>query len=183
MSLGVLDRLRGGDRAFVPAFWLVEVLKVLLLGETKGRIAPDQAASFFDSLRALNPRMDHASLEQVVGSVQIICRDHRLTPYDALYVELAPPSGLPLATLDQPQRNASKALAVRCLRMRQSSLCTPARRQLLRHRSVRRATPPRDASSNSLQPKSQSEHTGRIRARPGRSCAAAKGRITCPVPP
>jgi predicted nucleic acid-binding protein len=115
LSLDVLDRLKGGEQALVPAFWSVEVLNVLLLGERKGRIAPEQTASFFDTLRALNPRMDHASLEQVAGPVQIICRDHRLTPYDALYIELALRSGLPLATLDQPQRVAAKALGVRCL--------------------------------------------------------------------
>ena len=84
LSLDVLDRLKGGEQALVPAFWSVEVLNVLLLGERKGRIAPEQTASFFDTLRALNPRMDHASLEQVAGPVQLICRDHRLTPYDAL---------------------------------------------------------------------------------------------------
>lgn len=59
--------------------------------------------------------MDHADLEQVAGPVQIICRDHRLTPYDALYVELALRSGFPLATLDQPQRKAAIALGVQCL--------------------------------------------------------------------
>lgn len=115
LSLDVLDRLKGGEQALVPAFWSVEVLNVLLLGERKGRIAPEQTASFFDTLRALNPRMDHASLEPVAGPAQIICRDHRLTPYDALYIELALRSGLPLATLDQPQRDAAKALGVRCL--------------------------------------------------------------------
>jgi hypothetical protein len=41
-------------------------------------------------------------LEQVAGPVQIICRDHRLAPYDALYIELAQRSGCPLAMLDQP---------------------------------------------------------------------------------
>ena len=33
-----------------------------------------------------------------------LCRDHALTPYDALYVELAQRSGSPLATLDQFQK-------------------------------------------------------------------------------
>ena len=46
-----------------------------------------------------DPTLDYASLEQVRGPIQIICRDHRLTPYDALYIELALRSGCPLATL------------------------------------------------------------------------------------
>jgi predicted nucleic acid-binding protein len=114
-SLGVLDRLRAGQQALVPAFWSVEILNVLLLAERKGRIASEQTRAFLEMLRALNPTMDHASLEQVAGPVQSICREYRLTPYDALYVELALRSGLPLATLDQPQRDAALALSVPCL--------------------------------------------------------------------
>jgi predicted nucleic acid-binding protein len=85
------------------------------IGERKGRITSEQTKAFFDTLRVLSPVLDYASLEQVAGPVQIICRDHRLTPYDALYVELALRSGCPLATLDQPQREAAKALGVHCL--------------------------------------------------------------------
>jgi predicted nucleic acid-binding protein len=84
LSLNVLERLKTGEQDLVPAFWSVEVLNILLLGERKGRITPEQTKAFFDTLRALNPTMDHASLKQVAGPVQIICRDHRLTPYDAL---------------------------------------------------------------------------------------------------
>jgi hypothetical protein len=54
MSLNVLDRLKTGERALVPAFWSVEVLNILLLGERKGRITPEQTKAFFDTLRALN---------------------------------------------------------------------------------------------------------------------------------
>ena len=115
LSLHVLDRLKAGEQAVVPFFWAVEVLNVLLVGEREERIAPDQTTAFFDALRALKPRMDCATLDQVAGPVQIICRDHRLTPYDALYVELALRSGFPLATLDQRQRDAAAALGVHCL--------------------------------------------------------------------
>lgn len=115
MSLDVLDRLNAGEEARVPAFWSLEVLNTLLLGERKRRISPEQAKAFMDALLVLSPTLDYASLEQVVGPVQTIYRDHRLTPYDALYVELAMRSGCPLATLDQPQREAARALGVQCL--------------------------------------------------------------------
>jgi predicted nucleic acid-binding protein len=115
LALNVLDRLKAGERALVPAFWSLEVLNTLLLGERKGRITPEQTKTFFEALRVLNPTLDYASSEQIAGPVQIICRDHRLTPYDALYVELALRSGCPLATLDQPQRDAAAALGVRCM--------------------------------------------------------------------
>jgi len=113
--MGVLDRLQSGEQAIVPAFWPVEVLNSLLVGERKGRIVPEQTAAFLDALKALNPVLDYATLEQVAGPVQIICRDHRLTPYDALYIELAQRLGCPLATLDQAQRDAATALDIHCL--------------------------------------------------------------------
>lgn len=49
---------------------------------------------------------------QVAGPVQRICRDHGLTPYDALYVELALRA---LATLDERQQKAARALGIACL--------------------------------------------------------------------
>jgi hypothetical protein len=42
----VLDRLKTGEQALVPAFWSVEILNTLLLGERKGRIAPEQTKAF-----------------------------------------------------------------------------------------------------------------------------------------
>lgn len=111
----MLDLLKAGEEAMVPAFWSLEVLNVLLVGERKGRISPDQTQSFLGELRALHATFDHASLDQVSGVVQTICRDHHLTPYDALYVELAMRLGCPLATLDQSQKDAATALGVACL--------------------------------------------------------------------
>ena len=113
--MGVLDRLQSGEQALVPAFWAVEVLNSLLVGERRGRIMPELTTAFLGALTILNPAFDYATLAQVAGPIQIICRDHRLTPYDALYVELAQRSGCPLATLDQAQRQAATALGVRCL--------------------------------------------------------------------
>ena len=115
LSLGVLDQLRTGARALVPSFWPLAVLNTLLVGERRGRISAGQTKVFFDSLRILNPVLDHVSLEHVAGPLQNICSDHRLTSYDALYIELAMRSGCPLATLDQPQRQAARSLGVECL--------------------------------------------------------------------
>lgn len=111
----VLDRLTSGDHAVAPAFWAVEILNTLLVSERKGRITTDDSRQFFRTLRTVTPVLDCASLEQVAGPVQIICRDHRLSPYDALYVELAVRVGLPLATLDRAQKRAAIALGVPCL--------------------------------------------------------------------
>jgi predicted nucleic acid-binding protein len=60
LSLTVLDRLNGGEEALVPAFWCVEVLDSLLVGEKRGRISPDQTQAFLRHLAALQPVVDHA---------------------------------------------------------------------------------------------------------------------------
>jgi len=115
VSLKVLERLRTGEQAVVPAFWSLEVLNSLLVGEKRGRISSAQTRSFLGDLGALRPVFDYSSLEQVYGPIQTLCRDHNLTPYDALYVELAMRNNCPLATLDQLQKHAANALKIECL--------------------------------------------------------------------
>jgi predicted nucleic acid-binding protein len=115
ISIRVLDRLKAGEHAIVPAFWCVEVLNTLLVGEKRGRIAPHQTQAFLADLRSLDPVLDYASLEQVCGIVQTISRDHRLTPYDALYLELALRMQCPLASLDRPQLEAARVLGIACI--------------------------------------------------------------------
>ena len=114
-SLAVLDRLKAGDFALVPTFWSLEVLNSLLVGERRGRISPDQSHAFLTSLQALNPTLDHGTLEQAVGPLQKLCRDHHLTPYDALYVELAMRTHCPLASLDKTQIDVARLLGIECL--------------------------------------------------------------------
>jgi predicted nucleic acid-binding protein len=111
----VLDLLKAGDQALVPAFWCSEVLNSLLVGERKGRISADQTRAFLADLSALRPKLDDASLARVFQDVQALCRQHGLASYDALYVELAMRSGSPLATLDKNQRDAAVAVGVTCL--------------------------------------------------------------------
>ena len=63
LSLQVLDRLKAGEQALAPAFWPLEVLNSLLIGEKKGRISREQTDAFLRDLRALRPTLDYASLE------------------------------------------------------------------------------------------------------------------------
>ncbi|MGA2983475.1 MAG: type II toxin-antitoxin system VapC family toxin [Terriglobia bacterium] len=114
-AMGVLDLLKAGDQALVPAFWCSEVLNSLLAGERKGRISADQTQAFLEDLRALRPTLDDVSLERVIHDIQALCRQYALASCDALYVELAMRSGSPLATLDKNQRDAALAVGVTCL--------------------------------------------------------------------
>jgi len=113
--MGVLDLLKAGDQALVPAFWCSEVLNSLLVAERKGRISATQTQAFLEDLRALRPTLDDASLERVFQENQALCRRYGLASCDALYVELAVRSRSPLATLDKNQRDAALSLGVTCL--------------------------------------------------------------------
>jgi predicted nucleic acid-binding protein len=115
LSLTVLDRLKAGETAIVPVFWSLEILNSLLVAEKRGRISVAQTQSFLGDLQALGPIFDYPSAAEVYGSIQKICREHLLTPYDALYIELALRRKSPLATLDEPQLKAAKALNIECL--------------------------------------------------------------------
>lgn len=57
LSVAVLDRLKAGDSAIAPAFWSVEVLNSLLVGERRGRISPDQTQAFLRNIQALRPTL------------------------------------------------------------------------------------------------------------------------------
>jgi predicted nucleic acid-binding protein len=103
----VLERLSAGEQALVPSFRALEVLNTLLVGERRGRITAADARSFIEKLRLLKPMFDHAA-RRFAGIIH-------LTPYDAIYVDLALRIGCPLATLDRPQRDAATALGVVCL--------------------------------------------------------------------
>ena len=115
LSMKVLDSLKAGEQALVPAFWSAEILNALLVAEKRGRISPAQTKAFLLDLLKLNPILENASFEEICGPVQACCREHGLTPYDALYIVLARRVGCALATLDRSQQLAAKTLGVECL--------------------------------------------------------------------
>jgi predicted nucleic acid-binding protein len=101
----VLDQLRL-DRALVPQHWWFEIRNVLLLGERRGRSAHEETTTFLDRLSRL--RITAAPLP-IDTNVLALARRHRLTFYDATYLELAQHENLPLATLDNELAAAAKA--------------------------------------------------------------------------
>jgi predicted nucleic acid-binding protein len=102
-----LERLRAADEARVPGLWWFEVRNVLLVNERRGRISEANTTAFLDDLGRLAIALDRAP----VGSRTLaLARRHRLTVYDAAYLELAQREGMPLATLDAAlQRAAGEA--------------------------------------------------------------------------
>ena len=113
-SAKLLDRL-AAETALVPGWWFLEVSNVLALAERKGRITSAQSAEFIAELSKLGIKVDAQSPERAFSHILPLCRTHRLTSYDAMYLDLAVRSGLSLATLDEPLRKAAKKLGVKLL--------------------------------------------------------------------
>lgn len=107
----VLDRLID-DEALAPGIWWFEIRNLLIVNERRRRLTAAQSATALADLEALSIRLDHAADDAVLFK---LCRQHRLTVYDAAYLELALREALPLATLDPALISAARAEGVRLL--------------------------------------------------------------------
>ena len=103
-----LDELRKHG-AVAPAIWWFEVRNLLIIGERRGQIDLQGTAVFLRDLAGLHITID-ADLDEAV--VLTLARDHRLTVYDAAYLELATRAGLPLATLDRSLAAAARRAGI-----------------------------------------------------------------------
>jgi predicted nucleic acid-binding protein len=83
--------------------------------QNRGTLAAPKADEFIAELKALRIVPDAESAARVFDGVHRLALDHRLTSYDAAYLELALRHGLPLATLDDDLIRASKAAGVTVL--------------------------------------------------------------------
>ncbi|HWH82324.1 MAG TPA: type II toxin-antitoxin system VapC family toxin [Burkholderiaceae bacterium] len=110
----LLDRLRDAP-AHVPALWALEVGNILLGAERRRRITQARATEFLGILGDLDIRTDPELPGRAFRDVLPLARAHRLTAYDATYLELAMRLGLPLASKDAALRRAATALHLKTL--------------------------------------------------------------------
>jgi len=99
-------RLIRTDEARVPGLWWFEVRNSLIINERRKRIAERAVSEFLHWLSTLDVRADATPNEP---DVLELARRHRLTVYDAAYLELARREGIALATLDDELADAAKA--------------------------------------------------------------------------
>ena len=99
-------------RAFVPSLWPVEVGNVLLTATRRGRIRTDEWPQIRAYLQALPIEIDPVSMSWTWGTSLELAHAHRLSVYDAMYLELAMRLGMPLVTLDRALRSAGQAVGI-----------------------------------------------------------------------
>jgi predicted nucleic acid-binding protein len=110
-TTALLNRL-ANETALVPAWWFIEITNVLALAERKSRITSPQSDAFIADLGKLAIERDDEAPDRAFTHLLALCRTHRLTSYDAIYLDLAIRRSLPLATLDDDLRRTARKLGV-----------------------------------------------------------------------
>jgi len=110
-TAALLNRL-STETALVPAWWYIEITNVLAMAERKGRITPAQSDAFIADLSKLGIEKDEEAPDRAFTHLLTLCRRHRLTSYDAIYLDLAIRRRLPLATLDDDLRKTAEKLSI-----------------------------------------------------------------------
>ena len=112
--MALLDRVTEGG-ASAPQLWPVEALNGLLTAERKGRIDGAMRQRLAGFLQALPIGIDEETTARIWSATAQLTDQHRLTAYDATYLELALRLGLPLATSDKPLIAAARRAGVELL--------------------------------------------------------------------
>lgn len=108
-TAGVVRERLQADSAVAPSLWWLEVRNGLVMAERRRQISEQQTANFLREILRLSIALDQSPDE---AAVLALARRHRLTVYDAAYLELAIRRALPLATLDTALMRAARAEAV-----------------------------------------------------------------------
>lgn len=101
-----------GAIALVPALFHLELGNILVVGERRKRSTEAQATAFLARLAGLPIAVDGQTVARAWSGILALARTHRLSTYNAAYLELAVREGIPLATLDGQLETAAKACGV-----------------------------------------------------------------------
>lgn len=107
----VLDRLTVVSTV-VPMLWPLEVANALLMGERRERSTEAETIRWISILNRLPIAIDDETTTRAWTDTLALARGHKLSVYDAAYLELAVRRRLPLATLDKPLKSAAVAVGV-----------------------------------------------------------------------
>jgi predicted nucleic acid-binding protein len=114
--LRLLDEVRTNG-AWIPGLWRWEIANVLQLNVRRGRHDADFRDEALASLALLSVKVDAEADRQAWSASVHLAERHRLTVYDAAYLEIASRRKIPLATLDRELRAAAGAEEVQVLGM------------------------------------------------------------------
>lgn len=108
VATDALERLRTDD-AIVPSLWWFEIWNILISNERRGRLSPLRTPMFLTEISKLGIAIDRSPDQ---ATLLDLARRHRLTAFDAAYLELSLRHGIVLATLDEALIRAAEAEGV-----------------------------------------------------------------------
>jgi predicted nucleic acid-binding protein len=103
----MLDALVAGDSLVVPALWPLEVANALTILRRRRKLTPDEARNAIEIIRELPVVIDHEAAAVAFTRLVELASEHKLTIYDASYIELAARRQLPLASNDMRMKEAA----------------------------------------------------------------------------
>ena len=96
----------------VPALWPYEVANAAATGIRKNWVSEDVVSEFLAILAIAPISLAQTGFDVITGTVVYLAGSHRLSAYNAAYLELALRLQVPLATLDKDLRRALAAEGV-----------------------------------------------------------------------
>ena len=96
----------------VPAIWWFEVANAMVSARRRERLIQDDWTRFEDMLSRFKIEAEPIDPARVIKDVVRVSQDHRLTVYDAGYLELAIRRNAQLATLDKALIEAARKVGV-----------------------------------------------------------------------
>jgi predicted nucleic acid-binding protein len=111
-SDALLQQLKRGITVVVPGLWFQEMANSLLVLEWRKGLKANERREALVRLCALNTRPDFEGASLAFGKVSELGELHRLSIYDATYLELVLREQTSLRTRDQPLQRAAKDCGV-----------------------------------------------------------------------
>lgn len=108
----LLGRLTAQDVLWVPALWWYEIANALMMAERRRRIKEADRLALDQLYERLPIRTDAHLTVNTIQHIQSLALAHRLSAYDATYLELASRKSLSLATLDKPLLRALQEMGL-----------------------------------------------------------------------
>ena len=106
-TAAMLDAIETGAVLEVPALWPLEVANALTVLVRRRKLAEGDRQSALRWFRSLPVRIDHEAAAMAFSTLSELAAAHRLSVYDAAYLELAERRRLALACMDGPLRKAA----------------------------------------------------------------------------